>query len=155
MFVRVCTHICLYEYTLLADFRTDRLERRKRIRPLVPFTFERRVFSVLIGIAGHVHFCLPGIHSQPRYWLDLGAWRCSSLASITALDSATFTVTHLSVPVFAVASFRFSLPLISCRLFNLVLRGCYVFFCQGGSNSAVNYGARYRYINNDLYLRKR
>lgn len=120
----MCTRICLYEYTLLADFQTHQLERRKRIWPLVPFTFECRVFSVLISIAGHMHFCLPGIRSQPCYWLDLDVWRCGSLASIKLLDSATSTVTHLSIPLFAVALFRFSLPLILCRLFNLVLQGC-------------------------------
>lgn len=56
-FLFACVHImCLYEYTLLEGFKTDQLERRKRVRPLVPFTFQRSVFSVLIGVAGHVQF---------------------------------------------------------------------------------------------------
>lgn len=30
--------------------------------------------------------CLLGIHAQPSYWLDLGAWSCGTLTSIRLLD---------------------------------------------------------------------
>lgn len=116
-----CVHRCVCMNILVA-FQTDWLERRKRIWTLIPFTFECCVSSVLISVAGHVCFCLPGTRSQPCYWLDLRVWKCSGLVSIKVRDSATSAVTHLSIPVCAVTLFCFSLLVFSSGLFSLVFR---------------------------------
>lgn len=58
------------------------------------------MFSVLIDAAGHRHFRLLEIHSEPFYWLDLDVWDCGALASIRVPDLAISTLTHLSIPIF-------------------------------------------------------
>lgn len=63
--------------------------------------------SALICVTSHVYIfvciavvytCLCvylwGIHTQPHYWLDLGTWRCSSLASGRLLDLAAPSNQH-------------------------------------------------------------
>lgn len=46
-----------------------------------------------------VQLCLFGVHTQPRYSLDLGTWQCSRLASAGLWHSAASATTHTTTPM--------------------------------------------------------
>jgi len=153
----VCVCIHVYVYMNILYQHTPKMICRRRGRG-----FSRLyrsgcvlcVFCVDLCCWTRVCFCLPGICSQSRYWLDLGACQRSSLATIMVRDSATCTVTHLGVPVFALSHY-FTFHSRSSRADSLTWYsdGWYVFL-SGSSCSVVDYGARHCYIKNDLYVRK-
>lgn len=75
-------------------------------------------------VHGHLH--LLEMHTQPHGWLDLGAWSCSSLASITLPDLVTTNDKEFqAIPIHWIKNNSFNL------LFHLlVLFDIFQFFYQ-------------------------
>lgn len=145
--------VCVNEYTVLADLQTDWLERRKRIQSLVPFVLECCGFSVLISAAGHRHFCFLVIHSNVTSW----TWVWGALVPLHLLGYWTwqFLLLATSASLFLLFHyFTFTTPALA-KIITWYSNACSMFFCQVGSNSVLNYGAKYCSINNYLYLKKR